>query len=121
MIINFHNYAKPYGRRIHRNGQTWTYRIKSNADVQIRVPKGNVTLDTNAFEMNGMTWEEWQGKREPGAEFTSIDIAYAPSVPPSLVREWIDKYASDMLQMSKQKPTLQRKKKVRSRHRLIPA
>jgi len=112
MIINFHRVSKPFARRIHRNGQVWTYRIKGNADVQIRAPKGNVTLETDAYAMNGTTFEAWQKDRDEFLSGSSLDYSYAPAVPPSLVREWIDRYASDMLSMSRQGKTARRSRQL---------
>jgi hypothetical protein len=90
MRIAHHKSSKPFKRKLVFEGKTWSWRI-ARANVWIRSPKGDVTLHTDAFELNGTTLDEWVSKEPHPA---SIDIPYCPCVTPSLIRDTIEKQIS---------------------------
>ena len=85
----FHNtYSKkPYKRKIKINKKIWTWKIIS-PQIWIQSPKGDFTIQTDCFEVNGTNVDEYLD--ENYNESSPLN-SFCPLVSPSLLKEIIKK------------------------------
>jgi len=94
MKISDHNYSRPYKRRLHIQGEEWSWRV-AGYNIVARSPNGKRTVHLDSFELNETTSDEWYGPYDELDDPTLDECCCGEGIPsppitPGLLKQFIE-------------------------------